>query len=62
MGPTGAGKTTLVSLLLRFYDVSSGRITIDGHDLRDLKLESLASALGTEVRDIDLSVAQCLRG
>ena len=41
VGPTGAGKTTLVSLLLRLYDVTSGRVTIDGHDLRDLSRNSL---------------------
>ena len=41
VGPTGAGKTTMVSLLLRLYDVKAGRITIDGVDIRDLALESL---------------------
>ena len=45
VGPTGAGKTTMVSLLLRFYDVSEGRITLDGHDLRDLSLDSLAAKI-----------------
>jgi len=42
VGQTGAGKSTLVSLLNRFYDVTEGRITIDGHDLRDITQESLA--------------------
>ena len=42
VGVTGAGKTTMVSLLLRYYEVTSGRITIDGHDIRDLTLESLS--------------------
>ena len=41
VGPTGAGKTTMVSLLLRLYDVKEGRITIDGVDIRDIALESL---------------------
>ena len=40
VGPTGAGKTTLGSLLMRFYDVVGGRITIDGHDLRDVTIDS----------------------
>ena len=42
VGPTGAGKTTTASLLLRLYDVAEGRITIDGHDVRDVTRESLA--------------------
>ncbi len=42
VGPTGAGKTTLVSLLMRLYDVADGRITIDGHDVRDVRPDSLS--------------------
>ena len=42
VGPTGAGKTTFVSLLMRLYGVSEGRITIDGHDVRDVKPDSLS--------------------
>ena len=42
VGPTGAGKTTIVSLLMRLYDVTGGRITVDGHDLREVSLDSLA--------------------
>jgi ATP-binding cassette, subfamily B, bacterial len=41
VGPTGAGKTTLVNLLIRFFDPSSGRVLIDGHDLRTLRIRSL---------------------
>jgi len=41
VGPTGSGKTTFVSLLLRLYDVTSGRVTVDGRDLRDVTLDSL---------------------
>lgn len=46
VGPSGAGKTTLVDLLGRFYEVTRGRITIDGVDLRDLSVRSLRDALG----------------
>jgi subfamily B ATP-binding cassette protein MsbA len=46
VGPSGAGKTTLVDLLGRFYEVSSGSITVDGVDLRDIRIEELRRALG----------------
>jgi subfamily B ATP-binding cassette protein MsbA len=46
VGPSGAGKTTLVNLLPRFYEVSRGAITIDGHDLRDVTLASLRGQMG----------------
>ncbi|MGH7859483.1 MAG: ABC transporter ATP-binding protein, partial [Candidatus Binatia bacterium] len=46
VGPSGAGKTTLVSLLPRFYDPRAGRILLDGVDLRDLELRSLREAIG----------------
>jgi subfamily B ATP-binding cassette protein MsbA len=46
VGRSGAGKTTLVNLLPRFYDVSSGAILIDGHDIRDVTLASLRSQIG----------------
>src|SRR5437667_828306 len=46
VGPTGAGKSTIAKLLARFYDPTSGRITIDGHDLRDITQETLRRQLG----------------
>jgi ATP-binding cassette subfamily B protein len=46
VGPSGAGKTTTTYLIPRFYDPSAGRVTLDGHDLRDLTLESLSSQFG----------------
>ena len=48
VGPTGAGKTTMVNLLMRFYDVSSGSITIDGVDIRDMKRAELRSIFGMD--------------
>jgi ATP-binding cassette subfamily B protein len=46
VGPSGAGKTTMTYLIPRLYDPTSGRITIDGHDLRDLQIDSLAENIG----------------
>jgi ATP-binding cassette, subfamily B, bacterial len=54
VGPSGAGKTTLCSLLPRFYDVSGGRITIDGIDIRDLTLASLRRQIGIVQQDVFL--------
>ena len=51
VGPTGAGKTSIISLLARFYDVDDGRITVDGHDLRDVTQRSLRSQLGVVLQD-----------
>jgi ATP-binding cassette, subfamily B, multidrug efflux pump len=54
VGHTGAGKTTIVSLLMRFYDPQRGRITMDGVDIRDLPLEELRGAIGYVQQDIFL--------
>jgi ABC-type multidrug transport system fused ATPase/permease subunit len=54
MGPTGSGKTTVVNLMPRFYDVTGGRITIDGIDIRDTTLASLRRAIGTVQQDVFL--------
>lgn len=54
LGPTGSGKTTVVSLIPRFYDVTSGRITIDGHDIRDVTLASLRRNVGIVQQDVFL--------
>jgi ATP-binding cassette subfamily B protein len=54
VGATGAGKTTIVSLLLRFYDVQQGRITIDGVDIRDIDLAQLRAVFGLVLQDVHL--------
>jgi ATP-binding cassette, subfamily B, bacterial len=54
VGSTGAGKSTVIKLLLRFYDVVDGRITLDGHDLRDLDMEDLRNAIGLVSQDVFL--------
>ncbi|KAA5805779.1 ABC transporter ATP-binding protein [Thermoanaerobacterium thermosaccharolyticum] len=51
VGPTGAGKTTIVKLLMRFYDVNSGRILIDGHDIREFTRSDLRSLFGMVLQD-----------
>lgn len=51
VGPTGAGKTTIVKLLMRFYDVSSGAITIDGNDIKMFKRDELRSLFGMVLQD-----------
>lgn len=51
VGPTGAGKTTLVNLLMRFYEVGDGRITIDGMDVKDMKRGDLRSLFGMVLQD-----------
>ncbi len=54
LGATGSGKTTIINLLPRFYDPSEGRITIDGHDLRDVCLESLRAQIGIVLQETTL--------
>lgn len=54
VGPSGAGKTTICSLLPRFYDVQAGSITIDGHDIRDIQLASLRKQIGIVQQDVFL--------
>ena len=54
VGPSGGGKTTICSLLPRFYDVTEGRVTIDGNDVRKLTLESLRSQIGLVSQDVYL--------
>ncbi len=51
VGPTGAGKTTMVKLLMRFYDVDKGRICVDGHDIRDFNRRELRDAFGMVLQD-----------
>jgi len=54
VGPTGVGKTTLASLVPRFYDVCQGSITLDGHDIRDLTLKSLRQQISIVLQDVFL--------
>ena len=54
VGATGAGKTTIIKLLLRFYDPTNGRVTLDGHDLSDLDLGDLRRAIGLVSQDVFL--------
>lgn len=51
VGPTGAGKTSIINLLPRFYDVDQGAVLIDGHDVRDVKRDSLRSQIGIVLQD-----------
>jgi len=54
VGATGAGKSTVIKLLLRFYDPTAGVITLDGHDLRELRIEDLRRAIGLVSQDVFL--------
>ncbi|MNK06068.1 putative ABC transporter ATP-binding protein [compost metagenome] len=51
VGHTGSGKSTIINLVSRFYDITQGRITIDGHDIRDVTLQSLRSQIGIVLQD-----------
>lgn len=64
VGPSGAGKTTISALIPRLYDVTSGAITIDSHDIRDLTTESLRASIGVVMQDAHLfheTIAENLR-
>ena len=54
MGPTGSGKTTLINLIARFYDVKSGRVMVDNIDVRNLALKKLRSSIGMATQDVFL--------
>ena len=51
VGPTGAGKTTLINLLMRFYDVTQGAIAVDGHDIRNLSRQEYRRQFGMVLQD-----------
>jgi ATP-binding cassette subfamily B protein len=64
VGPSGAGKTTISALIPRLYDVTGGSIEIDGHDIRDVELESLRECIGVVMQDAHLfheTIAENLR-
>jgi len=64
VGPSGAGKTTISALIPRLYDVTSGAITIDSHDIRDITIESLRESIGVVMQDAHLfheTIAENLR-
>jgi ATP-binding cassette subfamily B protein len=54
LGSTGSGKTTIINLLPRFYDVSEGAVLIDGHDIRDVTIDSLRSQIGIVLQETNL--------
>jgi ATP-binding cassette subfamily B multidrug efflux pump len=54
LGATGSGKSTIINLIARFYDVTGGQVTVDGHDVRDVTLESLRSQIGIVLQETTL--------
>ena len=54
LGATGSGKTTIINLIPRFYDVSAGKVLIDGHDIRDVQLDSLRRQIGIVLQETNL--------
>src|SRR5438045_5724681 len=60
VGPTGAGKTTIVNLLTRFYDVDEGRISVDGRDIHQIKKDDLRRQLGIVLQDTFLFTGSVL--
>lgn len=60
VGPSGGGKSTLCNLIPRFYDVGEGRITIDGHDVRDVTQQSLRRSIGVVQQDVFLFAASIM--
>ena len=54
VGATGSGKTTIINLLLRFYEIQRGRILVNGHDIRDLRLADLRAQIGLVLQDVFL--------
>ena len=51
VGPTGSGKTTLINLLMRFYDINSGKLAIDGHSIEDITRQSLRNGFGMVLQE-----------
>lgn len=51
VGPTGCGKTTIINLLMRFYDVNSGKITMDSHNIKDITRKSLRKSYGMVLQE-----------
>jgi len=54
VGQTGSGKSTIINLIPRFYDATGGRVTVDGHDVRDVTLETLRAQIGIVLQDTTL--------